>query len=110
MSKNDARNIILRSKIVFSKSLKLSLTTLLTATLLSSCGLIHQDPEAENKGIFYFGDNGEREAELAVVAYTQGDFEKADDHVRESLHDNKKNAQALLVGALLSEKIEIDKY
>ena len=80
------------------------MTALLTAFSLTACGLINHEGNADNKGFFFFGDNGGHEADLAVIAYTQGHFEEADEHVRESLHDNAKNAQALLVGALVSEK------
>ena len=87
------------------KTFAFCLAMLLMASSLSSCGLISQNTDSDGKsGLFALGDGGQREAELAVVAYTQGNFAKADDHVIEALHDNKKNAQALLVGALLSEK------
>ena len=87
------------------KTFTFCLAALLMASSLSACGLIsHDGSSSEKSGLFTFGDNGEREANLAVIAYTQGDFAKADDHVVEALRDNKKNAQALLVGALLSEK------
>lgn len=94
----------LRSKMVFCKSLKFSMLALLAATSLTACGLFQHTDTPEEKGIFYFGDNGKKEADLAVISYTQGNFEEADKHVRESLHDNKRNATALLVGALVSEK------
>ncbi len=83
-------------------SLKSGLALLLTATLLSACSLI--EGNGSNIKFSLFGDNGEHEADLAVVAYSQGNFEEADTHVLEALHDNKKNAKALLVGALLSER------
>ncbi len=89
---------------MFRKSLKFSILALLAATSLTACGLFHHTDTPEDKGFFYFGDNGKREAELAVVAYTQGHFDEADDHIREALHDNKKNEIAMLVGALVSEK------
>lgn len=87
-----------------SASLKIILALLLVAPSLSACGLFGSSGDGEGPGMLSFGDKGAREADLAVVAYTQGHFDEADDHVRESLHDNKRNAQALLVGALLSEK------
>lgn len=83
-------------------SLKSGLALLLTATLLSACGLMGGNGSSTKFSLF--GDNGEHEADLAVVAYSQGNFEEADTHVLEALHDNKKNAKALLVGALLSER------
>lgn len=97
-------NINIRSITVFSKSIKLSLAILLSATSLTACGLINHNPENNESSLFSFGADGGHEADLAVIAYTQGNFEEADIHVRESLHDNKKNAKALLIGALLSEK------
>jgi len=93
-----------RSKIVFSNSLKSALAMLLTATTMSACGLVNTGGDSENSHFSLFGNSSNQEADLAVVAYSQGNFEKADEHVLESLHGNKKNAKALLVGALLSEK------
>lgn len=89
---------------MFSNSLKFCLAALLAASSLSGCGLIGNGGEGEVSSFFDFGDNGKQEADLAVVAYTQGNFNEAETHVLEALHDNKQNAQALLVGALLSEK------
>ncbi len=83
-------------------SLKSGLALLLTATLLGACGLMGGNGGSTKFSLF--GDNGEHEADLAVVAYSQGNFEEADTHVLEALDDNKKNVKALLVGALLSER------
>jgi len=95
---------IARSKTVFSNSLKYGLSILLTATSLSACSFVEKHTSPETYKMLTFNDDGVKEANLAVVAYSNGNFEQADKHVREALYDNKKNAQALLVGALLSEK------
>jgi len=89
---------------VLSSSFKYGLSILLAATSLSACSFVEKHTSPETYKMLTFNDNGAKEANLAVVAYTQGNFEEADKHVLEALHDNKKNAQALLVGALLSEK------
>ena len=87
---------------MLSHSLKYGFAVLLTATSLTACGLTGDS--SGNSGLLDLGKKGDWESDLAVIAYTQGNFDEADEHVLEALHDNKKNAQALLVGALLSEK------
>ena len=90
------------STIVLSHSLRYGFAVLLTATSLTACGLTGDSSGGSD--LLDFGKKGDWESDLAVIAYTQGNFDEADEHVLEALHDNKKNAQALLVGALLSEK------
>lgn len=62
---------------------------------------------ADGKGttLWDFSDRGETEATLATVAYSQGDFAKAEEHVTNSLRDNPQQPQALLVGALTYEQM-----
>ncbi len=93
-----------RSKIVLFKSIKFGLGLLLAATSLSACSFVQKHTSPETYNMLTFNDGGVADANKAVVAYTKGDFDTADEYVLSSLHDNKKNAQALLVGALLSEK------
>ena len=81
---------------MFSKSIKYGVAVLLATSSLSACSF--------NSNLFNFNDGGRREAELAVVSYTNGDFNTADEHIKEALYKNSKNAQALLVGALTAEK------
>ena len=85
-------------------SLKYGFVTLITVLSLTACGLINTESNTDNSGLFNLGSKDDWESDLAVIAYTQGNFKEADVHVLEALHNNKKNAQALLVGALLSEK------
>lgn len=87
---------------MLSHSLRYGFAVLLTATSLTACGLTGDSSGGSD--LLDFGKKGDWESDLAVIAYTQGNFDEADEHVLEALHDNKKNAQALLVGALLSEK------
>ena len=86
------------------KSIKFGLGLLLAATSLSACSFVQKHTSPETYNMLTFNDGGVADANKAVVAYTKGDFDTADEYVLSSLHDNKKNAQALLVGALLSEK------
>jgi len=89
---------------VFSNSLKYGLSILLAATSLTACSFVEKHTSPETYKMLTFNDNGVKEANLAVIAYSNGNFEEADKHVLESLYDNKKNTQALLVGALVAEK------
>lgn len=92
------------SKTVFSNSLKIMLSTALAAGSLCSCSFVEKHTSPETYKMLTFNDDGVAEANLAVVAFSSGNLDEADKHVLEALHDNKKNANALLVGALLSEK------
>lgn len=89
---------------MFSNSLKYGLVIFLAAAPLSACSFVEKHTSPETYKMLTFNDDGVKEAEMATVAYTQGNFDEADKHVLKSLQDNKQNAQALLVGALLSEK------
>ncbi len=99
-----ANTISFGGKTVFSNSLKIMLSTALAAGSLCSCSFVEKHTSPETYKMLTFNDDGVAEANLAVVAFSSGNLDEADKHVLESLHDNKKNANALLVGALLSEK------
>lgn len=75
--------------------------------LLGGCAIFDKkDTDKESNWLMQqFEKTGDKDAELATVAYSQGDFKKAQELVLESLHDNPRNQQALLVGALNAEKL-----
>ena len=91
---------------MLSKTLKYGFAAFSLAISLSACGLINTEDSANKNNLFNFGSKSGWESDLAVISYTQGHFDEADEHVLEALHNNKKDAQALLVGALLSEKTD----
>ncbi len=76
-------------------------------SLLGGCAIFDKkDTDKESNWLMQqFEKTGDKDAELATVAYSQGDFKKAQELVLESLHDNPRNQQALLVGALNAEKL-----
>lgn len=80
-----------------------------TASLLSSCALFERSADGEPSHSWKEGKNyysfGNKEATLATVAYSQGDFEAAETHVINALTNNPRHPQALMVGALLYEQL-----
>ena len=104
MQKAVCVSIIARSKTVFSNSLKYGLSILLAATSLTACRFGEKHTSPETYKMLTFNDGGVKEANMAVIAYTNGNFADADRYVQASLDDNKQNAQALLVGALIAER------
>ncbi len=81
----------------------------LAAGLLSSCALFEKEADGEpshswkeNKN--YYG-RGNKEATLATVAYSQGNFKEAEEHVINALTNNPRHPQALMVGALVYEQL-----
>ena len=78
----------------------------LTAGLLSGCSYIENHTSPDTYNSLTFGDAGAKEASKATLAYSQGNFIEAEEHVQMSLRQNPKNAQALMVGALTAEKID----
>ena len=83
---------------------RILVSTALAAGLLSSCSFIESHTSPETYNALTFGDNGAKEATKATLAYSQGEFDKADEHVQMSLRQNPKNTQALMIGALTAEK------
>lgn len=75
--------------------------------LLSGCALFEKkDSDKESNWIMsQFEKDGNRQASEATVAYSQGDFNRAEEFVLASLKDDPRNQQALLVGALTYEKL-----
>lgn len=84
---------------------RILVSTALAAGFLSSCSYIEKNTSPETYNTLTFGDAGAKEASLATLAYSQGNFIKAEEHVQMSLRQNPKNAQALMVGALTAEKL-----
>ena len=83
---------------------RIFVSTALAAGLLSSCSFIESHTSPETYNTLTFGDEGAKEASKATLAYSQGNFNKADEHVQMSLRQNPKNTQALMIGALTAEK------
>ncbi len=77
--------------------------------LLTSCGFWQKNYEQEPNHSWQVDKNystkGADEAGLATVAYSQGDFAAAEQHIINSLSENPRQPQALLVGALLYEQL-----
>lgn len=84
---------------------RILVSTAMLASLLSSCSYIEKNTSPETYNALTFGDAGAKEASLATLAYSQGNFINAEEHVQMSLRQNPKNAQALMVGALTAEKM-----
>ncbi len=77
----------------------------LAGSLAVSCSFVKEHTSPETYNTLTFSDGGSEEAGKATVAYSQGDFAKTEEHVLKALEENPKQQQALLVGALMSEKI-----
>ncbi len=88
-----------------SKLAKSFLLAFTTAALLSSCSFVQKHTSKETYNALTFNDEGKKEADLATVAYSQGDFAQAEEHFINALNENPHNAQALMVGALTYEQI-----
>ena len=96
------RSNLLKSANIFRKTL-LGCTVLLA---LNACAVIDKKDTDDESNWFVrmFEKDGNEEASQATVAYSRGDFKKAEELVHESLKANPRNQQALLVGALTAEK------
>lgn len=95
---------------MFSRTIiKSILFTTVTAGFLSSCALFERPADGEPSHSWKEGKNyysyGNKEATLATVAYSQGDFQEAETHVINALTNNPRHPQALMVGALLYEQL-----
>lgn len=74
-------------------------------TLLTACAAGSADNGKGSPTIWQFNDNAADEANLATVAYSQGKFTDAEEHLTNALQLNPKNPQALMVGGMLYEQI-----
>lgn len=90
-----------------SQTIKKILLSATALSLLAGCACLDKkDTDKEsNWFVRQFEKDGKREAELATVAYSHGDFKKAQDEVNAALKANPRNQQALYVGALNAEKL-----
>lgn len=101
---------LIKENLVFLGGItKTAVCGLFISGLLSSCVLFNNDAvEIPNdswvKGTNY-GTKGDADAELATVAYSQGRFDEAEQHVANALRNNPRQPQALMVGALVYEKM-----
>lgn len=75
------------------------------ACLCGACSFVKEHTSPETYNMLTFNDGGAKEARLATVAYSQGKFSEAENHVINALKDNPKNPQALMVGALVYEQL-----
>lgn len=103
-------DLFFRSNLVFSRTVFKSIcTAALTAGLLSSCALFERDADGEPSHSWVEGKNyysyGDKDATLATVAYSQGDFKTAEQHIARALTNNPRHPQALMVGALVYEEL-----
>lgn len=92
---------------VHSLLLKYSVCGLVSLLALNACSL-PQSNEKPNHSWFkgeVYGTEGDSDAELATVAYSQGKFDEAENHVIQALRLNPRHPQALMVGALVYEKL-----
>lgn len=83
---------------------------LLSATafgLLTSCAVLDKKdtPKESNWFVQLFEKDGQGYADRAILAYSNGDFEKTLTYATDAIKANPRNQQALLVGALASEKL-----
>ncbi len=96
------RSNLLKSANIITKAL-MGCTVLLA---LNACAVVDKK-DTDNESNWFvrmFEKDGNEEASQATVAYSRGDFKKAEELVHEALKANPRNQQALLVGALTAEK------
>ena len=100
------KKILIRSNLVFAWNIARRFIVLTIAgSLCVSCSFIKEHTSPETYNTLTFSDGGKEQASLATVAYSQGDFPLTEKHVLKALAENPQQPQALLVGALMSEKI-----
>ena len=75
------------------------------ACICGACSFVKEHTSPETYNMLTFNDGGTKEARLATVAYSQGNFSEAENHVINALKDNPKNPQALIVSALVYEQL-----
>ena len=100
-------SVILRSKPLFSARIRKILLCSAAMAVLSGCAIFEKPDSDEESSwlVRQFEKDGAKEASKATVAYSQGDFKKAQEYSLAALKDNPRNQQALLVGALTAEKL-----
>ena len=92
---------------MFSRHFRKVLLSATALSLLGACAVIDKKdtPEQSNWFVSLFEKDGQKYADKATLAYSNGRFEKALEYTTEALKGNPRNQKALLVGALASEKL-----
>lgn len=92
---------------MFSARINRFLICSTAVALISGCAILEKkDSDEESSWIVrQFEKDGAKEASKATIAYSEGEFKKALELASESLRDNPRNQQALLVGALSAETL-----
>ena len=92
---------------MFSRNFSKVLLSATAFGLLTSCAVIDKkdSPKESNWFVQLFEKDGQEYADKATLAYTDGEFEKTLTYTTEALKANPRNQQALLIGALASEKL-----
>lgn len=95
------------SKLVFAKNITKNLLCSVAAiAMLSGCTSTARMGENGNTPtIWQFNDQAAEDANLATVAYSQGNFEEAQRLVDRALQSNPKLLQALIVSAMTAEQL-----
>ena len=90
----------------FNSLAKSAVCTFMFSSLLCACSELSL--EKPNHSWFAdksYGTEGQNDADLATVAYSHGNFAEAENYVIQALTVNPRNTQALMVGALVYEKL-----
>lgn len=92
---------------MFSHNFNKILLSAVSFSILTSCAVIDKKdtPKESNWFIQLFEKDGQNDANQATIAYSNGEFEKTLTYTTDALKTNPRNQQALLVGALASEKL-----
>ncbi len=92
---------------MFSRHLAKVLLFSTALSMVSACAVVDKKdtPEESNWFVQLFEKDGNRYAEKATLAYSNGQFQKTLEYTTEALKANPRNQQALLVGALAAEKL-----
>lgn len=92
---------------MFSRNFSKILLSAVSFSVLTSCAFIDKKdtPEESNWFVQLFEKDGQNDANQATIAYSNGEFEKTLTYATTALKANPRNQQALLVGALASEKL-----
>ena len=99
-----AENLLSKSSSFFARP---ALCGLMSLLILGACSQFPSDEKPNHswfKGEVY-GTEGDSDAQLATVAYSQGKFDEAENYVIQALRLNPRHPQALMVGALVYEKL-----
>ena len=97
----------LRRFALFSASIRNLMLCTTAVAMISGCAILDKKDSAEESNwlIRQFEKDGNAEAAKATVAYSHGDFKKAEEYSLAAIKANPRNQQALLVGALTAEKL-----